>query len=360
MFTTQVFSQLSILKYGVYSNYPVLILIEKVEDRLIKMANAARTLADICTNIGANFTGEGDDVEAFLRKVETCCEIFPNGAGLKLSVTKLKLDKTALAHVELQPAAVRNDFEALSTELKTRFGDRRRVDDYVRDLAQVKQGPSETVRDFVARVEELAHRATPATLTDEQRATSKREYSLLGLKTGLRPELYERMLFSDWTVWNIVKSNALKLDGSIAAQAPVTHGLGRSYGPPQTEVSRGYQPPFLRTRSQGPRRGALTCFRCGGLGHRAVECPTEAPFQPQSYGAYGPQGTINDQGHAGRFPSRPQGGFQQNTDWPGSYTGHGAVPMTAPFSQAGYPNVSMPPPAIRPPYRGRGMSRRLN
>lgn len=298
----------------------------RAEAAAARAAEAAKKITEIANIVGLGFDGKGR-LEAVLRKIETTCRIYPHGAEHKLAVLWLKLEGDALEYAERQDAETRSSFDLLKATLLAQYGDRKTTNELVRDLVEARQGENESVRDFIGRVERIAHDATPQGLNEQARRNMEGQYALQAIKAGLNRSLIERLTFADMSTYELAKENAIKAEASLLLSKShvsdydyplqeVQHMQGRGAGrqstlgrPPRGQY-RPAAPPFLGQR--GPPANAqlstLTCYQCGGQGHRKNQCPS-APWQARPHGGGGQWMFSRPQAPRGQFNHRPQGNF---------------------------------------------------
>lgn len=225
---------------------------------------SARALTDLAQIVGLKYDGSGD-IECLFRKIESVCRVYPGQEDHKLGLLWLQLDGKALQHAERQPEETKDSYDLLKQALLTQYGDPRVESDFVVELCVARQKANETVREFVSRLEELAHKATPSDLNEAQRGAMRNTYLLHSARTGLRPIIKEKLVTAEWASWQETKELIIRVGTRMEGEQPA-EDRGPSFPrAPYRHPVRMQQPPRV-----------LTCFTCGGQGHFRAACPNLA------------------------------------------------------------------------------------
>jgi hypothetical protein len=200
----------------------------------------------------APFKGEKRDVLAFIANVDTAFEVIdPRNANTlyKFVLTRISGEpRTAISHRNLE------SWEELREFLRNTYTEKRTLDFHVNQLLSTKQSKTETVSEWIQRVQKLGSKFREAALQDceqDERA------GILTLADKLRNICFVQGLYS-YRIQTIVRSRNYSSFDDIA---------DTSLEDESAIFSKNERYRSSTTNMDGPR-----CSNCNKVGHIASRC----------------------------------------------------------------------------------------
>jgi hypothetical protein len=232
-------------------------------------------------------TAKSVPLQGFINSVQTTADIGNWTEKDKIRVMTLKLTDTARSFFDATPALHDKDvtWKNFKAAFENRFRDNRSDQYHFLQLQRAKQLPEEGIREFSDRVVNLGRKIIPQ--LDDPNAQHKcnvlaNKMIIAAFTEGLRGNLGNHARIAVPTKMEDAVNIALTVE---QAEASKKHGdtfyvENRSGHPHQSRA-----PETRRKRDEGPNRGnereevdwedsEMTCFACGGKGHRSRDCAT--------------------------------------------------------------------------------------
>jgi hypothetical protein len=198
------------------------------------------------------FRGEKRDVLAFIANVDTAFEVIDprhESTLYKFVLTRISGEpRTAITHRTLE------NWEDLKDFLKNTYTEKRTLDFHANQLFSTKQGKSETVAEWIQKVQKLGSKFREAALQD---CESDEKAGILTLTDKLRNICFIQGLHSD-RIQTIVRSRNYSTFDEVAETA-------------LEEESAIFSKNERYNRTSGIAEG-LKCSNCNKTGHLASRC----------------------------------------------------------------------------------------
>jgi cellular nucleic acid-binding protein len=239
------------------------------------------------------FKGDKRDVLSFIANVDTAFEVInPLNEGILFTFVLTRINgepRTAIAHRNLE------NWGELKEFLKNIYTDKRTLDFHANQLFSTKQTRSETVSEWIQRVQTLGSKFREAALQD---CKPEEKAGILTLADKLRNICFIQGLYSDriqtivrsrnYSAFDDIAETVLEEESAIFSKNERhRHASGIADGPKCSNcnkvghlASRCYLKERKDTRvsqltarnSRQEKTSDLICYNCQGKGHMAKQC----------------------------------------------------------------------------------------
>ena len=240
---------------------------------------------------GDNAAEDGETFEEWAEQYELVASACGWGEKTKLVNLTTRLRGQAYAFYRSCTASVRNDYAALTAELKKRFTPVRLQAVQSSQFHEKKQKSSESVDSYAQDVHRLFYKAYPLARQGNQEAEEMGKAVLASqFVSGLLPEIKRKVAGAEGSFDQLLvkaryeEAKLRDLSDGNSGRTPAHNrrttgdSSKRSGGHGSNDGHHTSRP---GTEENGKARSGLQCFHCHGTGHFARECPLKGRADPK-------------------------------------------------------------------------------